>query len=296
MPEARAALSACDARVDVLSRSEGIAVHTLVATQLVAEAARRQGGSPTSHAALGRALMGAILLGAAGETLQLQIRGDGPLGALLAIADGDGHARGCASDPCAHPTPKRGVLDIAGAIGRGVLSVVRQPHGGGEPWRGTVPLLTGTIAQDLAHYLRESEQRRAAVGLGVFLSAQGEIEAAGGYLAEALPGASDTEVTQLEANVRHFPGPGELVREGVDAHGIADRLLARLGSGQRRCSHPAFQCSCNRERALRALCVLGRAELDRAVRDAETLELHCRFCGQAYWVPPAELASQLGAA
>jgi molecular chaperone Hsp33 len=285
-----------DRLVRTLSLRGGISVRALVATRLVAEAAERHRTSPTASLALGRALMGAVLLasGTKRETVQIELRGDGPLGSLVAIADPDGRARGYASRPGADtPRLDDGQLDVAGAIGRGTLSVVRYADAS-QPYTGIVPILAGTVAQDLAHYLADSEQIHSAVGLGVFLAQDG-IAAAGGYLVQALPGAQEDEIAEAERNVRELGGPGERVREGWGADAIAERLLGALGCRERHASEPRFHCGCQRERVLRALALLGREDLERAVADGETLEVRCRFCATAYTVPPDDIAQLVAA-
>lgn len=281
-----------DLLVRTLSRSGGISVRALVATQLCAEAARRHAASPTASAALARALMGAVLLasGSKRETVQLELRGEGPFGAIVAIADPEGRARGYVSHAQAEPPASDGRLDVAAGVGRGTLAVVRSTDDGAAPYTGIVPIVAGTVAQDLAHYLAESEQIRSAVALGVFLGATGEVAAAGGYLVQALPGADETEIASAEALVRALPGPSELVREGLGADEIATLLQGELGSCSRHASAPRFFCGCRRERVLRAVALLGREELARSAEDGETLEVRCRFCAASYAVAPEDLA------
>lgn len=283
-----------DLLVRAISARGGIAVWAMVGTELVSEAAQRHATAPTASAALGRALMGAVLMAAGakhGGTVQLQFRGSGPLGTMVAIADADGRVRGYVSNSAAHPPPRHGQLDVGSAVGRGVLAVVRQ-RPGGSPYSGIVPIATGTVAQDLAHYLAKSEQTQCAVALGVFLGDEG-IEAAGGFFVHALPGASDEEIDQAEANVRGFPGPGEMVRSGLGAAEIAQRLLADLGGGELERSHPSFHCPCGRERAIRTLVLLGEEELREAAGRDEQLEVRCEFCGECYRVDAGVIADRL---
>ena len=282
-----------DRMLRTLSQEGGISLRVLVGTGLVAEAARRHQTSPTASAALGRALMGATLLAASAkheESIQLQFRGDGPLGTLVATANAAGHARGYVANPSAHPPPVEGRLDVAGAVGQGVLAVVRERAGAGEPYSGLVPLESGSVAQDLAHYLVESEQIQSAVALGVFLGEDG-IQAAGGFLVQVLPEAREEDVEQAEENVRGFPGPGEMVRDGLNADQMADRLMSGLGSRTRHYSTPRFHCGCNRERVLRAITALGREDLREAREQRETLEVRCHFCAEHYAVSPSELTA-----
>jgi molecular chaperone Hsp33 len=286
-----------DELVRTLSAQGGISVRAVVGTALVREAASRHATSPVASVALGRALMGAVLLATTskhGETVQLQFRGDGPLGSIVAIADGEGRVRGFAAHPTVQPPAGDALLDVGAAVGRGVLTVVRQRADGRAPYSGVVPLATGTVAQDLAHYLADSEQVRSAVALGVYLDDRGGVEAAGGFTVEALPGAAPQEIELAEANVQGFPGPGELVREGLGADAIADLLLAGLGTRERHYAEPVFHCGCGRERVQRAVTLLGRDELERTIAQAEPLEIHCRFCADTYTVTPDEIANLLG--
>lgn len=279
-----------DELVRATSDSGGIAVWAIVGTRLVSSTAERHRASPTASVALGRALMGAVLLAAGAkhdETVQLQFRGSGPLGTLVAIADALGRVRGYASNPSAHPKLRRGRLDVRSAIGRGVLAVVRH-RPGWRPYSGIVPLVAGTVAQDLAHYLARSEQAQTAVALGVFLDGAG-VEAAGGFFVHALPGATRDDIEQAEANIDGFPGPGELVRSGLGASAIVERLLTDLGVHELERSQPTFYCPCGRDRALRTLSLLGEAELLECARRAERLEVRCEFCCETYQVAADEI-------
>jgi molecular chaperone Hsp33 len=285
-----------DELVRTVSTDGGVAVRALVATELVGEAASRHGTAPTSSAALGRALMGAVLLASGAEddeTVQLQFRGDGPIGTLTAIADSAGFARGYATRPGAHPPPRDGKLDVGAAVGKGILAVVRYHPSWREPHRGIVPLESGEIAEDVARYLHESEQTPSAIALGVFVSSEGRIEAAGGFLVQALPGAPEETLARLESNVADLPAPTQMVRGGLRADDVVDRLLAGLGSRERTSSRPAFRCRCGRDRILRAVVLLGRDEVRGLVARGEPLEVRCEFCGNRYELSPDELGASI---
>lgn len=283
-----------DALVRTVSASGGVSVRAIVATALVQEAADRHALSPVATVALGRALMGAVLLGSSAkqdETVQIQIRGNGPLGPLLAISDQNGRARGYVSHPQSGLDAER--LDVAEAVGsRGTLTVVRQGKNA-TPYSGIVPLQTGTVAEDIAHYLSESEQSRSAIGLGVFIDAAGRVTAAGGFAVHALPDADPNEVSAAEGNVRGFPGPGELVREGFDAAAITETLLLGIGLRERHTSKPAFHCGCTRERVLGAVSLLERDEIESSIEGGEPLEIICRFCADRYQLSPQDLSALL---
>jgi molecular chaperone Hsp33 len=285
-----------DLLLRALSADGTIGLRAVSAVGLVREAAVRQGASPLAGAALGRALLGTVLLGAGGkdgETVELRLRGDGPLRSVLAMADALGRARGTIGNPRASLPLRDGRLDLASGLGAGNLAVTRLRPGLLRPYTGVVPLVSGGIAKDLALYLTESEQTPSAVGLGVLHDGAGTIDVACGFVVQALPGASEESLARAERNVGALGGPAELLRSGVTLHGLAQRLLDGLGARILDERTPVFHCGCNAERALRASALLGRAELDSAIAEGEPLDVHCDFCGERYAIDPAEARALL---
>jgi len=282
-----------DVLVRTLSVDGSVGVRALIGTGLVREGATRHGASATAGNALGRVLLGAVLLasGQKDETVQIQFRGDGPLGTLTAIADGAGQVRGFAANPRAEPPLRDGKLDVGGAVGSGPLAVVRYRPGWREPYSGIVPIQSGEIASDLAHYLAESEQKPSALALGVFHESDGRVRAAGGFLVQALPDADEESVRRVDTVVRGLPPVTQLLQEGLDAADLAELLLAGVGARELHASRPRFACPCSRERVLRAMVLLGREELRDLQRSGETLETHCRFCGERYLLSGDELGA-----
>jgi len=279
-----------------VSADGGLSLRALVATDLVAEAAARHRTAPTASAALGRALMGAVLLASGAqddETLQLQFRGDGPLGQLTVIADHLGRARGYVSDPSAHPPPRGGKLDVGAAVGKGILAVVRYHPAWREPYTGIVPLVSGEVAEDIAHYLAASEQTPSALATGVFVESDGSIGAAGGYLVQALPGADPAVLERLEVTIRALESPTALIRGGVGADGLLDALLAGIGGRARERSSPRFFCACNGDKIRRAVALLGRDETRAIAERGEHVEVRCEFCATHYRLQPDEIGALL---
>ncbi len=272
-----------------LTRDGGVAIRAVEATQLVAEAAERHELGSLATQALGRVLMGAILLGAGGkddETVQVRFRGDGPLGTLLAISDENARVRGYASRPRATLPLRGGRIDVAKGIGLGELSVVRHRHGWRKPYTGIVPIVSGEVAEDLALYLTESEQTPAAVGLGIQLDEEGEVTAAGGYLAQALPGARDETLARLEANVHALPSPSTLVHRGGGAQAMVDGLAEGLGGQALLQREACFHCHCDEERVIRAVALLGREEAEALRVAGEPIDVRCEFCAEQYRIDP----------
>jgi len=274
-----------DRVVSTVSRAGDVLVRTIVATRLVREATGRHAMSPTATTALGRAIMGCVLL-AAGvkeqETVQLQIRGDGPLGSLMAISDPQARARGYVSNPAADPRLADGTFDVPAAIGSGLLTVTRRRARWPAPQSGTVELETGEIAEDLARYLAHSEQVPSAVGLGISVTPDSEVEAAGGFLVQALPGADDDELARIEESVQALANLNQRVRDGVTADELVDLLLVETGCRERHRLEPRFHCPCSRARALRTLSLLDEAEIRKLVEDREEQEVRCNVCGERY--------------
>jgi molecular chaperone Hsp33 len=288
-----AGVSGRDEIVRTLSADGSVAVRALSARELVREAVRRHRTSPTASVALGRALMGGLLMASEarrGERLQIQVRGDGPLGAIVVTVDDAGSVRGYVQRPAANPPLLGEHLGVADAVGSGLLRVDRS-HPSRRPYSGIVRLETGEIAQDLAHYLLESEQKPSAVALGVYLSPDGEVEAAGGYLVQALPGAPDASLADFERRVEETRRPSALLHEGASADAIVDQLLGEAGGGPRQRLAPRFHCPCDRERVRGAVLLLGRDELRDAAARGEELEVRCAFCADVYRLPPEEVAS-----
>ncbi len=285
-----------DVLVSAVSFDRSVAVRVLIASALVREACTRHQTAPTASAALGRSLMGALLLAAgrdSGETVQLQFRGDGPVGQITAIADGGCKVRGYVQDPSAHPPGRDGKLDVGGAVGCGSLAVVRYHPSWREPYSGIVPLQSGEIAEDIAHYLEVSEQTASALALGVFVTSDGGVEVAGGYLVQALPDADETALGQLEHNVRALASPTELLRTGLGPEQILASVLADLGSKEIDRTEPRFFCPCSRDRIRQAVVLLGRGEMLEIAHERQTLEVRCEFCATSYSLGPDEVGALL---
>jgi len=295
--------------VRALSGGGGISARVLIGSNLVADAMSLRALAPTAANALGRALMGAVLIavgpsaeaedqserpGSEGESVQLQFRGDGPLGTVLAISDARGRVRGTVDQPGADLSLADGSPDVARAIGLGTLTVVRHRPGAREPYTGIVPLTSGEMAQDITLYLTESEQTPSAMGLGVAMANDESAVVAAGFLLQRLPDASDAELARAEENVRRMPPLSDLALTGADGDEILDLLLDGLGSRARTRSEPVFHCPCTRARALATLQMLERSELEEIVTSGQGQEVCCHFCARAYMLSAGEISPLLG--
>lgn len=263
-------------------------------TRLCEESRLRHGTYPTATAALGRALTGAAMLGALlkrEERVMLQVLGDGPLGALVAEADAHGGVRGYVRNPEVDlpPTPE-GKLDVAGAVGRNGTLYVLRDFGLKEPYRGSVPLASGEIAEDLTYYFVRSEQTPSAVALGVLVGVDASVRAAGGYLLQLLPGSDPRLGEELEKSVRRTGPIASMIDDGRRPEEVLAGLLEPWGWEEVGRQPLGYRCRCSRERLSRALVALGPDELAELAAEPEGAELVCRFCGTRYQFPPDELA------
>jgi molecular chaperone Hsp33 len=203
--------------------------------------------------------------------------------------------RGFVSRPQTHLPARGGKLDVGGALGRGLLCEMRVPLGPGAPYRSVVPLVSGEVGSDVASYLAGSEQMPSAVGVGVFVEADGRVTAAGGWLIQAMPGADRDTVARLEEQAT-ASSPSALVREGLDAPGMLGRLLAGVPTRLLEEQGLRFQCRCSRERVAAAIVAMGRAELLDVLAGERRAEVLCEFCGARYAVEEAELSELVAAA
>ncbi len=287
-----------DELVRTLSDDGSIAVRTVVGTALVDRGQRVHCLAATATHALGRALLGAVLVGASAkeqETVQLSFRGDGPLGSMIVIGDASGRVRGAVTHAEVDLPARSGQADVAGAVGEGVLQVIRHHPEWRQPYTGIIPLSNSEVATDIARYLSESEQSPSAVGLGVALERDGHVAAAGGFMVQALPGADDGALSVVERNVRSIHSPAEMVKSGARGSDIAEILLQGVGHRSLETIEPEYHCPCSVERVTRAMITLGRSELEQVVSDGESLEVRCEFCGERYEVAPDSIRELLAA-
>ena len=266
----------------------GFALVAGITTELVREAQSRHVLSPTATAAVGRLVTGAALLGASlkgKERISLQVSGDGPLRSIVAdawlIDEERIGARGYAKVPDADlPLNERGKFDVAAAVGSGSMQVTKSFEVG-QPYVGVVPLYSGEIAEDIAAYLVNSEQIPSIVALGVLADKRG-VKAAGGLIAQLLPGADERAVAALEERALAMPPITKLISEGADAHALLHTLAGPAELRSHRTIDVRFACRCTREKVEVALLGLGADELNKMARERTETEATCEFCKKMY--------------
>ena len=264
--------------------SDGLVQAAAISSRDLTERARQIHKTlPVATAALGRTLAGASMMGNAlkghGASLTLQIKGSGPLGTILAVSDSDGNVRGYVTNPQTElPLRPDGKLDVGGAVGQeGSLTVIKDLHMK-EPYVGSVELLGGEIAEDLASYFVESEQIPTACGLGVLVDRDRSVLRAGGYLIQLLPGAPEGIIDRLEKGIMAAGPVTNLLMENDDPESLLRRVMADFELEILETVPVEYRCYCSRERMTAALVSLGRKQLTELAEDPNGIELTCQFC------------------
>jgi molecular chaperone Hsp33 len=285
-----------DYLVRIIAKSGTVRALACVTTELVSEARRRHGTSPTASAALGRALTGGALLGAllkTGQRLALRFEGNGPLKKILIEAESNGAVSGYVGNPEADLPDRAGKLDVAGVLGRAGFLTVTKDLGLKEPYTGMVQLHSSEIAEDLAYYLTSSEQIPSAVGLGVFVEPDNTISAAGGFLIQSLPPQDEETVDRLMERIEKMPPITELLRQGKTPEQLLELVFADIPYDTLEKRALAFACSCSREKVERALIAMGAAELRHLIEREEETAVTCEFCRESYRFSREELEAVL---
>lgn len=286
-----------DVLIKATAAENTIRAAVAITTCLADEARVRHQTAPTASAALGRALTASLLLSSTmkeEERLSLQFLGNGPLKGIFAEANAQGDVRGFVYYPRTHLPLRKGKLDVGGAVGAGTLTVIRDQPWRKDPYRSILPLISGEIGADVAHYLLNSEQIPSAVSLGVFVNPDETVAAAGGFVVQIMPGASEETIAQLEANVARTTPVSQLVRDGVTPEEILARVLdgfAPVTVGE---MPVRFGCRCSRERVLSTLVALGQEEIQDLLIKEANVSVTCEFCNEQYVIDRQEAEALFG--
>lgn len=278
----------------IRATAPGIRAFAAVTTNLVEEARERHNCFPLATAALGRTMTGALLLAAnlkTAESITVRISGDGPLKEIVADAYPDGSVRGYVRNPFVDLPLKNGKWDVGQAVGKGHIYVTRFV-GLKQPFTGSSELVSGEIAEDITQYLAVSEQTPSSVALGVLIAPDTTVAAAGGFFVQALPGAQEDALTQLEDNLRQLPPISQMISSGKDAKGILEMLFAGLPITFYDSLELTFNCQCSRERVENMLISLGANEINEMIIEGQA-EVCCHFCSEKYLFSAQELADVL---
>ena len=253
---------------------------------------------PVATAALGRTLAAASMMGNAlksdGASLTLQFKGGGPLGTVLAVSDNEGNVRGYVTNPHVDiPLRKDGKLDVGTAVGHeGTLTVIKDLHMK-EPYVGTIDLLGGEIAEDVAGYFVESEQIPTACALGVLVDRDQSVKAAGGYLIQLMPGAAEDTIAKVEGGIMAAGAVSAILEKNDDPEAMLRTVMSDFDLKILETCPVEYRCYCSRERVERALISLGRTELEQMLSEQGGCQLTCQFCDAVYEFTAGDLKGLL---
>ena len=266
--------------------NDQIRAFAAVTTEMVETAREHHNTSPVATAALGRlltagAMMGSMMKGEK-DVLTLQIKAGGPLQGITVTADSRGNVKGYVGNPdVCIPANSKGKLDVAGAVGPGFLTVIKD-MGLKEPYSGQVMLQTCEIAEDLTYYFATSEQVPSAVGLGVLLNKNNTVRQAGGFIVQLMPFAEEEVISRLEQNVQKINSVTNLLEEGHTPESLLEKVLEGFDVQINEKMDTRFHCNCSKERVEKALISIGRKELNEMIQEGKPIEMNCHFCNTNY--------------
>lgn len=272
-----------------IATAEGVRIYAITTKNLVQEAADRHHTSHLATAALGRAMSGALMLAATmkdGERILLKLKGDGPIGEVVAEAQGTS-VRGYVGEPDVFMPLKNGKLDIGGALGQGTITLTRYLQNG-ESFTGYAELADGEIATDITNYLYMSEQTPSSVALGVLVDKDGKVLAAGGYFIQAMPGCDEEVLERLGNNVAVTPYVTQLLELGYTPEKIIEVLARGLEFDIKESMPVKFSCGCSKDKILNMLAALSQDDIDYLTEQPDT-EVHCQYCNKVYHFSSEEL-------
>ena len=267
-----------------------------VTTELTEEARQRHGTSPVATAALGRLMTGAVMMGSMmknpTDMLTIQIKCSGPIGGLTVTADSQGSVKGYVYEPEVMLPAKNGKLDVGGALGQGVMTVIKD-MGLKEPYSGQTILQTGEIAEDLTYYFATSEQVPSSVGLGVLMEKDNTVRCAGGFIVQVMPFIEDDVLNRLEQNIQNIRSVTSMLDNGHTPEEMLSQVLEGLDLEITDTMPAKFSCNCSKERIEKAIISVGKKEIQSMIDDGKEIEVKCHFCNTAYTYSVEELKELL---
>lgn len=264
------------------------------ATEVVREMQQLQGTYPLATVAVGRAMVGALLMASQLKEKQqvgIYFKGNGSLVSVYAEAQFEGQVRGFTPNPEYQPPNYKSGLSIKDALGQGLLTVIRHQPFQKQPFHGTVEMVSGEISEDLAHYLHQSQQIRSVVSLGVYLDTFGKVRAAGGVIVEVMPGVEEEIAAKIQQNANQTKhNVSQMILDGAKPIDLVSPYLKDIPFTELDHNYPiSYFCPCTKERVVRALETFGLEELQDMIDKEEAAEVTCQICGRPYEIPVEEI-------
>ncbi|ALS37028.1 molecular chaperone Hsp33 [Enterococcus rotai] len=275
-----------DYLVKALCYEGSIRAYAVCATNTISEAQKRHDTWSSSTAALGRTMVGALLLGATlkGEDkLTVKVQGNGPAGSIVVDSDGSGNTKGYIKNPHVSLTlNESGKIDVRGAVGtEGIFTVIKD-LGLKETFSGQTPIVSGEIGEDFTYFMAVSEQIPSAIGLSVLVDTDESVKAAGGFMIQVMPGADEKTIDFIEQRLQEVPMISRLIDEGESPEGILERLLGKDEIEILEKMPVQFNCNCSKEKFGTAIIAVGLDEINAMIEEDHGAEAVCQFCGNKY--------------
>lgn len=256
-----------------------------ITKNLVESARVHHNTSPVATAALGRTLTAGAIMGSMmkndTDMLTLQIRGDGPIEGITVTADSHANVKGYVGNPDVMLPPKNGKLDVGGAVGIGLLQVIKD-MGLKEPYVGQTILVSSEIAEDLTYYFASSEQVPSSVGLGVLMNKDNTVRCAGGFIIQLMPFATEETISQLEENLKDVTSVTDFLDKGYTPEQMLEKLIGHLDLEITDTIPTQFYCNCSKERVEQAVASIGKKDIQEMIDEGKDIEVKCHFCNTAY--------------
>lgn len=271
-----------------------IRAYAVDATETVSTAQKLHDTWSAASAALGRSLVGTLLLASASlqgdETMTVKINGNGPVGGIVVDGNANGTVKGYVQNPHVHlPLNDKHKIDVKGAVGTEGFLAVTKDLGLKEPFTGQVPLVSGELGEDFTYYLAKSEQIPSSVGLSVFVNSDNSIETAGGFMIQVMPGAKEETISQIEKRLAEIPMVSEMMRDGKKPEDVLNEILGAENVKVLDKMPVSYHCDCSRERFLGVLTSLPTDQLQEMADEDHGAEAVCHFCGKKYQFTEDEL-------
>ncbi|MDT2758743.1 Hsp33 family molecular chaperone HslO [Enterococcus xiangfangensis] len=275
-----------DYLVKALAYGGFVRAYAVNATETISEAQCRHDTWNTASAALGRTMIGALMLGATlkGEDkMTVKIEGDGPAGAIIVDSNGKGEVKGYIKNPhISLPLNQSGKIDVRGAVGTAGMFTVIKDLGLKEPFSGQTPIVSGEIGEDFTYYLAVSEQIPSAVGVSVLVDTDDSIKTAGGFMIQIMPGASEEIIDQIEERLKETTRISTLLDDGQTPEEILQSLLATTDVEFLETLPVQFKCDCSKEKFASAIITLGADQIQELIDQDHGAEAVCAFCNNKY--------------
>lgn len=269
-----------------------IRAFAVTSREMVETARRHHNTSPVATAALGRLLTAGAMMGSMmkndTDVLTVQIKGSGPIQGLTVTADSHANVKGYVENPDVMLPPKNGKLDVGGALGIGLMNVIKD-MGLKEPYVGQTILQTGEIGDDLTYYFANSEQVPSSVGLGVLMEKDNTVKCAGGFIVQIMPFIEEKVLEQLEENIKNIHSVTAMLEKGYTPEQLLSEVLKGMEVEITDTMPTKFYCDCSKEKVAKAIISIGKKDIEEMISEGKDIEVKCHFCNTAYTYSVEEL-------